>query len=417
MSSGPPSYPQEPQRARGGYPGQQTWAAYPGFGAPPPPPPKKGGGLVWAVLGVVVVLVAAGVTTYFLAFHDPGGGEGGDVAQSECDGDYCVGEFPYANACGVLSPSSVAARVGAIGGDGLFVQESYADPLPSSEGDRLPAWTYGLRSRCDVSPRDRERAAFRSVTVELVQTARAAEKPAKGSPLPGFDGALVEHSEGRAAVTWARANITATLDVTWTNRKPAISDATLATAARSVDDALANPPGPPGDLGDLSANGKRVVNDACEVFTGADFQAATKYAVSPLAVKRTYHTGSGARETSCARTTASANNGIPAAEGATFLDGAMAPTVRVSELRDPAAARARFADERARVGQAQDVPRIGDAAVYGIRDSSAFTLKFVSGVHLVSVDCGLSNGNSDWTPADMRERLEPLAKAVAGRMP
>jgi hypothetical protein len=424
MSSGPPQYPHGPT------PGQQPWAPYPtgpgyGMAPPPPPPPKKGGGVVWAVLGVVLVLVAAGVTTYFLAFHESdgdtgsrggSGGSGGDTAQAECEGDYCVGEYPYANACGVFPPSSVAARVGAVGSQGLRVQETYADPLPPVEGERRPSWTYGISSTCYISPADTERAQFHSVSVGLKQTSTdEVDKPTEGRPLPGFDGALIEDLEGRGTVTWTRANIQVTFDVTWTNRKPAIPDGKLATAAKAIDDALASPPGPPSDLGDLSRGGKKIVNDACEVYTGADFQTTTKYTVSPFNVTRTYVVGGGPEESSCRRTTASRNT-IPAAEGTTILDGSMAPVVRISALRDAATAKSRFAEERGNVALAETISGVGDGAVFGVK-GSRFTLVFSSGPHLVVIDCGLSNGNADWTPADMRQRLEPLAKAIAERMP
>ncbi|OLR93081.1 hypothetical protein [Actinokineospora bangkokensis] len=375
---------------------------------------------MWAILGVVVLLVAGGVTAYFLVFRDSGGAAGGGPgggARGDCTGDYCVGRYPYANACGVFPPSNVAARLGDVGGAGVRVGETYADPLPPSTGERPPTWTYGLRSRCDVTPVDGEGAAFRTATVELVQYGnRDADRPAGGDPLAGFDGARVEHEAGGAVVRWARGNVEARLDVSWTTRKPDIPDATLATAAKAVDDALATPPGPRADLGEESSGGKRVVDDACEVFTGEDFQQATKYTVSPLSVVRTYRTGDGPQETSCTRTTASRNNGIDAAEGTTILDGAMSPAVRISEQADPAAAASRFAEEREAVEAQQDLPGVGDAAVFGIR-GDRFTLLFTSGVHLVQIDCGLSNGNADWTPADMRQRLEPLAKAIAGRMP
>lgn len=59
--------------------------------------------------------------------------------------------------------------------------------------------------------------------------------------------------------------------------------------------------------------------------------------------------------------------------------------------------------------------RDGDGAVFGVA-GSRFGLEFAKGFHQVRVDCGLSNGNADWTPADMRARLEPLAAAVAARM-
>ena len=427
MSSGPPQYPHGPT------PGQQPWAPYPtgpgyGMAPPPPPPPKKSGGLVWAVLGVVLVLVAAGVATYFLAFHESdgdsgggggSGGSGGDTAAT-CEGDYCVGEYPYANACGVFPPSGVAARIGSAGTEGVLVQEAYVEPLPPVDGDPPPAWTYGVDSRCDISPVNPERAEFRSISVQLKQTAKGgAEKPTQGRPLPGFDGALIADSAGAGTVTWARANIQVTFEVVWTTRRPAIPEGKLSAAAKAIDDALAGPavpPGPPSALPDVSVGDQKLVNDACEVYTAADFQAATKYTISPFDVRRTYLVGAGPRDTSCRRTTASTLNDIPAAEGTTILDGSMSPVVRVSALRDAASAKARFADERDRVEQAQTLSGIGDGAVFGIK-GGRFTLAFSSGPHLVVIDCGLSNGNADWTPADMRQRLEPLAKAISERMP
>ena len=57
-----------------------------------------------------------------------------------------------------------------------------------------------------------------------------------------------------------------------------------------------------------------------------------------------------------------------------------------------------------------------DGAVFGVNSGGHFTLQFTVGFHLVNLSCGLSNGNADWTPEDMRSRLEPLAAAIAARM-
>ncbi len=377
---------------------------------------------MWTVVGLVVVLVAAGIAYLLVRESDGGGpdGDGGGTAQDGggCGGDYCVGGYTYVNACGVLDPSSVVSLIGSAGAGRLEVQETYADPLPRVEDPARAAWTYGLTSRCHVTPEDRDGAVFRSVSVELKQTAAEAPAPReKGRPLQGVAGAVVEDLDGAARVHWRHRNVSATLDVTWTNRKPAIPDAAMAGTVEAITRGLANPPSEPRGLGELSEGGKRVVVDACTVFTGADFQSATRYAVNPTNVRRTYGTTVVAPlRTTCSRFTAPANAGLPAPDGTTFLDGSMYPRVTVTKHPDPAAAKAELGSNRERIDGAVDIPGIGDGAVFGTGSSSHFTLQFTAGFHLVTVDCGLSNGNADWTAEDMRSRLEPLATSIAGRM-
>lgn len=380
---------------------------------------------MWTVVGLVVVLLAAGVT-YLLLRDDGDGGDprggGGDPGQGGgCSGEYCVGGYSYVNACGVFDPSSVASLIGSTGTGRLFVKETYADPLPPVDPAARGAWTYGVRSNCYISPEDREGAVFRSVSLELKQTAdEAAELAGEGRPLEGAPDApeaVVEDSEGNARVYWRYRNVSATLDLSWDSRRADISDDTMAQAVAAITKGLANPPGEPRGLGDLSEGGKRVVTDACTVFTGDDFQSATRYVVNPTNVSRTYsNLVNSPLSTKCRRFTAPANAGFPAPDGTTFLDGAMAPTVTVSKLADAAAAQAELDGNRERIAEAVDLPGIGDKAVFGIGSASAFTLQFTAGFHLVTVDCGLSNGNADWTAADMRSRLEPLAAAIAARM-
>jgi hypothetical protein len=376
---------------------------------------------LWTVVGLVVVLAAAGVTYLVVRdtgdSGDPRGGGGDGQRGGGCSGEYCVGGYPYANACGVFDPAGVASLVGSPGSGPLHVQETYADPLPPVDGPARPAWTYGVTSRCHVSPEDGEGAVFRAVTVELKQTAAEAPEPAvEGRPLDGAVAAVVEDVEGGARVHWRHGNVSARLDLVWGNRKAAIPDATVVRVVDSITRGLADPPGAPRGLGDLSRGGTKVVTDACAVFTGDDFQAATGYVVNPANVSRTYSSTVGSPlRTTCRRFTATAGAGFPASEGTTFLDGAMVPTVTVTALADAAAATAELGRNRERIAGAVDIPAIGDGAVFGI-DSTSFTLQFTDGFHLVTVDCGLSNGNADWTPADMRARLEPLATAIAARM-
>jgi len=386
------------------------------------PPPRRGRGLVWTVGGLVVVLVAAGVTFLLVRESDnkQAGGDGGGTAQDggDCTGDYCVGGYAYANACGVFDPSSVATLIGSAGAGPLYVQETYADPLPPVEDPARASWTYGVTSSCHVSPEDRESAVFRSVAVELKQTAKEAPAPrAEGRPLDGVDGAVVEDLDGAARVHWRHRNISATLEVTWTNRKPAISDGTIAGAVKAITRGLADPPGEPRGLGDLSEGGRRVVIDACTVYTAKDFQSATKYAINPTNVRRTYSTTvTGPLRATCSRSTAPSNAGLPAPEGTTFLDGSMSPSVEVLKQPDAATAKAELARNAERIDGAVDIPGIGEGAVFGVNSGGHFTLQFLAGFHLVALNCGLSNGNADWTPEDMRSRLEPLAAAIATRM-
>lgn len=388
------------------------------------PPPRRGRGLLWTVVGLVVVLVAAGVTVLLVresgGGDGEGGGGGGGTAQDggDCTGDYCVGGYAYANACSVFNPTSVVPLIGSAGAGPLYVQETYADPLPRVEDPARASWTYGVTSRCHISPEDVDGAVFRSVSVELKQAAKEAPAPgAEGRPLEGVDGAVVEDLDGAARVHWRHRNISATLEVVWTNRKPAISDAAIAGVAEAITGGLANPSGEPSGLGDLSEGGHRVVNDACTVYTAEDFQVATKYAVDPTNVRRTYSTtAGGVLRTTCGRSTASANRGLPAPEGTTFLDGSMSPTLEVLKQPDAATAKAELARNAERVDGAVPVPGVGEGAVFGVNSGGHFTLQFTVGFHLVALNCGLSNGNADWTPEDMRSRLEPLAAAIATRM-
>ncbi|OZM71435.1 hypothetical protein CFN78_19990 [Amycolatopsis antarctica] len=375
---------------------------------------------MWTVVGLVVVLFAGGVT--FLVVRDSGndgGGPGGGAQAGECAGDYCVGGYPYVNACGVFDPSSVASLIGTAGSGRLNVQETYADPLPPvAEGERA-SWIHGVSSKCHVSPEDRADAAFRAVSVELKHTPGEAPAPsAEGRPLEGAPDAIVEESDGRAIVAWRHRNVSAKLDLSWGNDKAPIQDVTMAGAVESITTAMKNPPGEPRGLGELSTGDKRIVTDACAVFTGEDFQSATKYAVDPTNIDRSYNTTAGSPViTKCRRTSASENTGLPAPEGTTFLDGDMTPNVTVTAFPDAGAAQEELRRNRERIAEAVDVPGIGDTAVFGVvRAGGAFSLQFTAGFHLVTVDCGLSNGNAEWTGADMRARLEPLAKAIAGRV-
>ncbi|MFC4859413.1 hypothetical protein [Actinophytocola glycyrrhizae] len=403
-------------------PGQLPWTPYPGQqpgpGMPMAPPPRRRG-LVWTVVGLVVVLAAAGVA-YLLVRESTGDGPGEGSARDGggCTGDYCVGGHPYVNACGVFDPSGVVSLIGSAGSGRLHVQETYADPLPRVEDPARAAWTYGLTSSCHVSPEDRDGAVFHSVTLELKQTANEAPVPrAAGRPLPGVDGAVVEDLDGGARVHWRHRNISATLSVVWTNRKAAVPDTTMAGVVDTITRGFVNPPSEPRGLGDLSEGGEQVVIDACTVYTGADFQSATKYVVNPTNVRRTYSTtATSPLRTTCSRFTAPPNAGLPAPEGTTFLDGSMSPKVTVTKHPDPAAAKAELDRNRERIDGAVEIPGIGDGAVFGVGSASHFTLRFTAGFHLVTVDCGLSNGNADWTAEDMRGRLEPLATSIAERM-
>jgi hypothetical protein len=390
----------------------------------PGPPPRRGRGLLWTVVGLVVVLVAAGVT-YLLVREtdsgDPGdrGGDGGTAQTGgDCTGDYCVGGYPYANACGVFDPSSVATLIGPAGTGPVYVQETYADPLPRVDDPGRVSWTRGVTSRCRVSPEDRDGAVFSSVGLELKQTFEEAPAPrAAGRPLEGVAGAVVEDLDGAARVHWRHRNTSATLDVVWTNRKPAIAEATIAGAVKAITQGLADPPSEPSGLGDLSEGGKRVVIDACAVYTGEDFESATKYATDPTNVRRAYAIRTnGPLRATCGRSTASPNVGLPAPAGTTFLEGSMSPNLEILKQPDATTAKAELARNAERIDGAVDVPGIGDGAVFGVNGGGHFTLQFTVGFHLVDLSCGLSNGNADWTPEDMRSRLQPLAAAIAARM-
>src|SRR5690349_1843394 len=183
-------YPQAPPPP----PGHQPWTPYPGQ-QQPVPPPRRGRGLVWTVVGLVVVLVAAGVT-YLLVREsgsDQADGDGGTGQAGDCTGDYCVGGYPYANACSVFNPTSVVPLIGSAGTGTLYVQETYADPLPRVADPARASWTYGVTSSCRIAPEDRERAVFHSVEVQLKQAAKEAPAPSvAGRPLSGADGAVVE---------------------------------------------------------------------------------------------------------------------------------------------------------------------------------------------------------------------------------
>lgn len=381
---------------------------------------------MWVVLGLVVVLVAGGVVAWW-ALRDGGDGpatpaQGGVVADdAACSGDYCLGKYRYVNACGLLDPSSTAAAIGPIGNDGLLVQESYADPLPEADPKVGPTRPFVTRSSCDIRPVDSRKAAFRSLSVQLEQYAEDGVaqdgRTGKGRSLPGVADVVVQDGDGGAEVFGVVRNTRFRLNLSWGNKNPAIPDSTLATVVGTVVNGVANGPSEAADLGELRQAGRPVVTDACDVFTGADFQDAVDYAVDPTNVDRTYHTTmAGPLTRTCRRTTAPRDRERPAPEGTTYMDGAMAPKVTVTLHPDDAAARAAVAEDRRGITAAADIPGLGDGAVFGV-DNSAFVLVFTRGFHQVRVDCGLTNGNANWTPADMRARLEPVAAAIAARMP
>ncbi|MFT7840266.1 hypothetical protein Q5530_29340 [Saccharothrix sp. BKS2] len=378
---------------------------------------------MWLVLTLVVVLVAAGVAVWFTLRNDESPSAGGrEMAADEgCSGDYCVGRYAYVNACGVLDPGSAAARIGPIGNDGLLVQETFADPLPPVDAEAAPSWTYGTRSSCHISPNDYEEAVFRSLTLELQQYGEdgvVEEEPAEeGRALPGAEGVAVRDGDGGAEVFGWTRNTRFRLNLVWGNRKAAIPDATLASLVDAVVKGVVDGPGAAAELGTLRQDGRPVVVDACTVFTGADFQDAVDHVVDPTNVDRTYGTLlTGPITSRCRRTTAAAGRGLPVPEGTTHLDGALSPNVTVTPHPDAAAARAALAADRRRLAGAVDIPGLGDGAVFGT-NTSLFSLEFTTGFHQVRIDCGLTNGTSDWTPDDVRARLEPIAAAVLARMP
>ncbi|WP_344038882.1 hypothetical protein [Saccharothrix xinjiangensis] len=379
---------------------------------------------MWVVVALVVVLVAGGVVAWFTlggggSSDDGGDARGGEVTEEAgCSGDYCLGEYRYVNACGLLDPSSTAARVGPIGDEGLLVQESFADPLPTA--DPASPWPFSARSLCDIRPVDHQGAAFRSLSLDLEQYAEAdvVEAPAeRGRSLPGVDNVVVRDEDGAVEVFGQVRNLRFRMNLVWSTKKPPIPEATITALVKGVVEGVATGPGAAEDLGELSQGGRRVVTDACTVFTGADFQDAVDYAVNPANVDRSYTTTStGSITRTCRRTTATIDRERPAPGGTTYLDGAMSPKVTVTQHPDAAAARAAVAKDRRDLAGAVEIPGVGDGAVFGA-GPSAFSLQFTHGFHQVRVDCGLSNGNADWTPADMRARLEPLAAAIAARMP
>ncbi|MGM1065667.1 hypothetical protein [Saccharothrix sp. Mg75] len=383
--------------------------------------------MVWVLLALVLLLVlAAGVVVWSTrgggsqGNGSPGGGRNGEAAgDAGCAGDYCIGRFEYVNACGLLDPSSTTARIGPTGDDGLLVQESFADPLPTA--DPASPRPFLVRSLCDIRPVDHEKAVFRSLSLELEQYAEegpAKEKPLQqGRSLPGVGNAVVKDEDGGAEVFGQVRNTRFRLNLVWSNKKPPIPDATLTGLVDAVVKGVGTGPSAPADLGELSEGGRRVVTDACTVFTGADFQDAVDHVVDPTNVDRTYNTALvGSITSTCRRTTAQLDRDRPAPAGTTYLDGGMSPKVAVTQHPDAAAARAALAEDRRDIAGAVDVPGVGDGAVFGVA-ASAFTLEFTRGFHRVRVDCGLTNGTADWTPADMRARLEPLAAAIAARMP
>jgi len=381
---------------------------------------------VWVVLALVVVLVAGGVAAWLTLGGDDSGSpgdvrDGGAADDVGCSGDYCIGGYRYVNACGLLDPSSTAARIGPIGNDGLHVQESFSDPLPTADPASPPTWPFSVRSRCDVRTVDYEKAAFRTVTLELEQYSKdgvVEEGTAqRGRSLPGVDNVVVQDEDGAAKVFGRVRNTRFRLDLVWSNRKPPIPDTTLTALVDGVVKGVADAPSAPADLGVLRDGDQSVVTDACTVFTGEDFQDAVDYVVDPTNVHRSYHTTLvGAVTRTCRRTTATLDRKRPAPEGTTYLEGAMAPKVTTTRHPDAAAARAAVAKDRRDISGAVDLPGLGDGAVFGVA-GSAFALVFTKGAHQVRVDCGLTNGNADWTPADMRARLEPVAAAIAARMP
>ncbi|WP_367127723.1 hypothetical protein [Saccharothrix sp. HUAS TT1] len=382
--------------------------------------------MVWVVVVVIAVLVAGSVTAWLVLGGEgegtPGGGRSGGVGEGAgCSGEYCLGEYQYVNACGLLDPSSVANRIGPIGNDGLLVQESFMDPLPTADPASPPTWPFSARSLCDIRPVDYEKAVFRTLSLELEQYAKdgvVEQRPVeRGRSLPGIENVAVQDGDGGAEVFGRVRNTRFRLNLFWGNKKPAIPEPTLTALVDAVVKGVPNGPSPAADLGEPGGGDRKAVTDACAVFTGADFQDAVGYVVDPTNVDRTYRTTPvGPITRTCRRTTAALDRERPAPEGATYMDGAMSPKVTVTLHPDAAAARKAMAEDRRDVAGAVDIPGLGDGAVFGVV-ASAFTLEFTHGVHQVQISCGLTNGNADWTPADMRARLEPLAAAVAARMP
>ncbi|WP_199444414.1 hypothetical protein [Umezawaea beigongshangensis] len=213
-----------------------------------------------AVLALVAVLTAGGVTAWSAL---GGGGEGasgggpsgGVTEDAGCSGDYCLGEYQYVNACGLLDPSSVATRIGPIGNDGLLVQESFTDPLPAADPASPPTWPFSARSRCDTRTIDYEKAVLRTLSLELEQYAEDGvleQTPAEqGRSLPGVENAAVQDEHGGVEVYGRVRNTRFRLNLFWSNKKPAIAEPTLVALVDTVVKGVPNGPSSAADLGEL----------------------------------------------------------------------------------------------------------------------------------------------------------------------
>jgi hypothetical protein len=404
----PPQYPQFPQQ-------------YPPYG----PPPKRRKVWPWVVFPLVVVLVAGAVVVALVLSGDgdKNGGPGGGQAGGGCTGQYCVGGFPFVNACRVLPPDRYPGIFGPMGTTGQRIMERYADPLPPSDTSDLPTWTYGVRADCDSTAIDSD-APLRHVGIHLdeqnsTKDIKVDEGDGDGQPLQGAPEALIFDQDAAAEVHWVHVNVKVTIQAEWGHDGTPVSHAAFAEAVQQVNNGIDHPQGEQQQQPKITQGGTTVIDDACAVFTGADFQKAVGYVVDPSNVVRGYTTPPDSDEflgTTCTRTTTSQSQGFPAPPGTTFLDGGMSPDVSVRPLGDAEHAKAALADDKDLIDGVQPVPGLGDVAVFGTGSSAFYTLEFVKGFTLVKIDCGTTVGNKDWTAADMRAKLTPIAKAILARM-
>lgn len=358
------------------------------------------------VFPLVAVLVAAGVLTAVIASDDgdPGAPIGLPSGRATaCTGGYCVGPFPYANACAALMPQGAWHDLFSVGTQAVRIDETFTDPLPVAATN--------LESACRLAPIKDNPIWWIELHLRETETTQGVPvEPGTGTgkPLAGVPGAVVFTEDELVDVHWVHGNISAKLDVESARDLPPVADAKLAELVRQVDEELATPKGPAAPVAGGTRGDAKVYTDTCAVFTAADFQRATGFALVPDYVQREY-SDQGYDEklgSTCKRYTAKDDSDYPKPAGTKYSGEVLDPEVTIYPARDEAAAQKAFAEDKAQLSTAAAVPGVGDAAVFGGTGS----LVFVQGFHVVQVQCSSRN-------TDLRAELTALAKAISARMP
>ncbi|KRF20275.1 MULTISPECIES: hypothetical protein [unclassified Nocardioides] len=382
-------------------------------GPPMPPPRRRSRAWVW-VLALVVLVVGGGAVGGFLLLNDDGdekdGGAGGGA------GNAAAG--PYANACAVLQPATVEELIGTLPAGPHEVSEEYAESLPP--GDPLSR----TRSSCSVGSVEERRENLSRVVLDINISADKellgdpTELLDGGEPLPGVDGGYIQSDERVTRVAWIHG--AAALTLTLSHDRAFATDG-VPEVVGVLNERVDERPTDAAEIPPAKKFGSDVVVDACSVFTHDEFEEGAGYRAAPDLVSRTYTTPSGSTyptdfvNTTCRRTTAMKPFGEEqGADGLPYMDGSLSPLASIETHPTPGAALA-AAQSRVDVSDYREKVRdLGDRA--WLVGSSSLSLIVLKGNVKVELTAGLSNGNADWTPADMRKRLVPMAEKIVARM-